>query len=807
MPKPMMTPLDQILVPSVKTDEIYRTRVIGQDFSFTGLKALLGAAGFHTSGDQIANLAAETEVSREAARAILSDLSLQHFYDRPLPNDHGEIDDIMRVNYDIDLAIFDEMAMMTVGELKDWMQKASGPQIKRAGKGLTGVMISAVTKLMSVHDMVYNARKIECATQARTHLGLSGSLSTRIQPNHPTDDLNAITALTWMGLSMGNGDLLIGLNPADDTVDNIGACLLHLDKIRRQTGAPTQVCVLSHIRTQLACLEEGAPLEILFQSLAGTDSTLREAFDVTVSYLDQAWQVMKEKGVLNKHQFMYFETGQGSEISYGKHCGIDMSTAEALSYGLCRRYDPCMVNSVTGFIGPETHKDSLQIIYANLQDLFMGKVMGLPMGVSPCFTLHADASSEGQEIAVELLTVAGANYFMDIYMGVDRMLAYSDTSGHDDQTIREIHNLKPSPEFYHWALEKGIFKESRDGQIARGPNWGNPGIFAESNQAWKDLISRVPMCYGTTNAGPRMSNHVNRKLKQNIAVARAAAKSKLRFDELEEIDFRLIRSQANNIERHHADPDAGSRLCEKTKSHLQAENRDIQILITDGLSAEAVHQNINELLPVLEDGLRSHGYSLGQTMIAPHGRVKLSEDIANTVNARMVIVLLGERPGADGKSSRSLSGYLVYRLDDPEARQQAAEFSKIKDIEFENTVVPNIYYGGIPPMEAGSLIAERAMQIMDNKAAGNRLNAILGSRMGLSDAVRESKVESTKTGSTIRVHDFVGQKSISEADVMMLLHWGVKEILLSQRTIISPLAGDLLKHEGIKLRYNDSLAK
>lgn len=163
---------------------------------------------------------------------------------------------------------------------------------------------------------------------------------------------------------------------------------------------------------------------------------------------------MKEKGVLNKHQFIYFETGQGSEVSYGKHGGINMSTTEVLTYGLCRRYDPCMVNSVTGFIGPETHKDSLQIIYANQQDLFMSKVMGLPMGVSPCFTLHSDASSEGQEIAVELLAVAVANYFMDIYLGVDHMLAYADASGHDDQTIREIHNLKPSPEFYHWALEE-----------------------------------------------------------------------------------------------------------------------------------------------------------------------------------------------------------------------------------------------------------------------------------------------------------------------------------------------------------------
>lgn len=802
---PKMTPLNQITVPTPKANEVYRTRIIGQDFCFTGLKALLGAAGFYTSGDQLSGLAVEDDITREAARAILSDLTLLHLYERPLTNESGKIDDIMRVNYDIDLNIFNELATMTVGELKDWLQTASGPQLKRTGKGLTGVMVAAVTKLMSVHDMVYNARKIECPTRARTHIGLAGSLSTRIQPNHPTDDLDAITALTWLGLSMGNGDLLIGLNPADDTVDNIGACLVHLDKIRRQTGAPTQICVLSHIRTQLACLEAGAPLEILFQSLAGTDATLQEAFDVSVSYLDQSWQTMKEKGTLNQYQFMYFETGQGSEVSYNKHCGIDMCTTEALTYGLCRRYDPCMVNSVTGFIGPETHKNSLQIIYANLQDLFMGKLMGLPMGVSPCFTLHADASSEGQEIAVQLLGAAGTNYFMDVYMGVDRMLAHADTSGHDNQTMREIHNLKPAPEFYHWALEKGIFKESRSGQICRGPNWGNPVIFADSKQAWNDLISRVPMCYGSGNAGPRIANHVQRKLKQNIAEARAAAKSELRFDEFEQLSYRLVRSEADTLEQHHTDPDAGARLSEQTRNQLQVEDCDIQILITDGLSAEAVHQNINELLPVLEGGLRTHGNSLGLTMIAPHGRVKLAEDIAKTINARLVIVLLGARPGADAKSSRSLSGYLVYRLDNDKTRQIAEEFNNGVPVEFEYTVVSNIYHGGIPPIEAGSLLAERAIQILENQAAGNRLNAILGSQLKLSEMVRKSEHEVGKAAAAPRVHDFLNQKNITEADVMILIHWGVKEILLSQRTVLTPLASDLLKQEGIKLRYNDNL--
>ena len=306
--------LHEINIPEPRPDKHYHVNILGQDFAFSGLKLLLNAASFSKSGDQGLGNEVNHELRREAALQIISNLTLQHFYDRPLTDDRGDIDDVMRVNYDIDLAVFEEVAAITVGELKDWMQTAGGAELKRIGRGLTGVMVSAVTKLMGVHDMIYNARKIHCTSQARTNLGLGGTLSTRIQPNHPTDDLDAITALVWLGLSMGNGDQLIGLNPSDDSVDNIATCLLHLDKIRRETGAPTQVCVLSHIRTQLACLNEGAPVEILFQSLAGTEAALREAFDVTVSYLDEAWHTMKQKGALRNRnaQFMYFETGQGA---------------------------------------------------------------------------------------------------------------------------------------------------------------------------------------------------------------------------------------------------------------------------------------------------------------------------------------------------------------------------------------------------------------------------------------------------------------------------------------------------------------
>src|SRR5205814_713365 len=250
-------------------------------------------------------------------------------------------------------------------------------------------------------------------------------------------------------------DALIGVNPAVDTVESVSSVLRHLDALRRRTGAPTQVCVLSHVKTQLQCLERGAPVEVMFQSLAGTERTNLLEFDVPVDLLDRAYRAMAEKGPLAgaARQWTYFETGQGSEFSYGKHNGIDMTTTEALCYGLARRYDPYMVNNVTGFIGPETHLDGMEVILSNLQDHFMGKLLGVPMGMAPCYTLHSNITLEGQQIATELVTAAGANYFMDVGLNTDRMRAYFDTSAHDDQTLREIHGKLPTPAFVEWGLE------------------------------------------------------------------------------------------------------------------------------------------------------------------------------------------------------------------------------------------------------------------------------------------------------------------------------------------------------------------
>ncbi|MEQ1576893.1 MAG: ethanolamine ammonia-lyase subunit EutB [Hyphomicrobium sp.] len=719
--------LSAIAVPEPKPDEVYEVSLFGRPYAFSGLKALLGAADLSKAGDRLCGLAARDEVEREAARTILSGLDLQHIYDRPLVDDSGRADSVMRVNYDIDHEVFKTLAPLTLGQVKDQILAKKPADVAKLSRGLTGVMAAALAKLMDVHELVLASKKLKRSAKARTSVGVAGTLSSRLQPNHPTDDLATITLLVYAGLSMGSGDALLGLNPAIDSVDNISAILRHLDHLRRETGAPTQICVLSHVKTQMACLEQGAPVEIMFQSLAGTDRTLTEEFDVTVGLLDEAHQMMATKGPLapNAPQFMYFETGQGSELSYGKHNGIDMTTTEALCYGLARRYDPFMVNNVTGFIGPETHRTNFEMIVSNLQDHFMGKLMGLPMGMAPCYTLHSEITVEGQQMATELLTAAGANFFMDVYLGIDRMLAYFDTCGHDDQTLREVHGLKPAPEYLEWAISRGIFTRGEDGDVERGPNWGNPRIFCSSDAELKRLLASVPAAYGFENAGPRPANTVSRKVKANMAAAREATYTEIVPERLGSIAFRRIATGAASKTAHLDSPESGAHIADADLKAMSPEASDVQIIVSDGLSAEAVHHNIPDLLPVLMDGLDRQRISAGKPLLAPYGRVKLAESVGDALCPKLVINLIGERPGGDAMASRSLSAYLAYRLPEGETREAAVRFSGNPDIRYEYTVISNIYQNGLPPVEAGSLIAERVNQILKFKAAGNRLERTL----------------------------------------------------------------------------------
>ncbi|HEV3083315.1 MAG TPA: ethanolamine ammonia-lyase subunit EutB [Gemmataceae bacterium] len=723
-----LTPLSSIHVPDPKGDEAYSGRFFDQTISFQNLKQLLGAADFSKAGDRTANLAAANEVAREAARCLLSELTLQHLYDRPLTDDEGRVDAVMRVNYDVDRDAFTSIASMTLGELKNHLLRAPGAEVQRIGRALTGVMAAALAKLCDVHELILVARKISHPTRARTLLGAPGTLSSRLQPNHPSDDLRGITLLCYWGLALGSGDALIGVNPAIDSVQNVSAILERLDEIRRTTGAPTQICVLAHIKTQLACLERGAPVEILFQSLAGTEKTNLSEFDISVDLLDRGYRTMAEKGPLRDRaeQFMYFETGQGSEFTYGKHNGIDMTTTEALCYGLARRYDPFMVNNVTGFIGPETHRDSFEMVLANLQDQFMGKLLGLPMGMAPCYTLHSHITLEGQQMATELLTAAGANYYMDVALNTDRMLAYFDTSGHDNQTLREICGRRPAPEFLEWAIEKQIFVRDPQGQVLRGPRWGQPHQFCASTAEFDELVAVTPAVYGFATAGPRPANEVSRQVKLHQAVGRQAIQAELRLEELQAItSFRVVETQAHNKEAHLNAPELGSRLSPKGPALLAPEQTQVQILVSDGLSAEAIHHNLPDLLPVLLDGLQARRLRMGQPILARYGRVKLAEPIADLLQTELVVYLIGERPGGDALAACSLSAYLVYRLADPAVQRLAAEFSGNPTIRFEYTVISNIYNGGLPPIEAGAVLAEKVVQILSYRAAGNRLEELL----------------------------------------------------------------------------------
>ncbi|WP_437287855.1 ethanolamine ammonia-lyase subunit EutB [Sorangium sp. So ce406] len=731
-----LTPLDRIEVPRPRPDVAYAARLPGHDASFRGLKRLLGAADCSKAGDRQAGLAARGDAAREAARELLGELTLEHLHDHPLTDERGEVDAVMRVNYDIDRDAFAPIASLRLGELKDQLLRAPGEEVARVGGALTGVMAAALAKLCDVHELVYLARKISRPTRARTLLGAPGTLASRLQPNHPTDDLRGITLLLYWGLSLGAGDALLGVNPAAGTVETTAAILRHLDRVRRETGVPTQICCLSHLKVQLAALEQGAPVEILFQSLAGTESCNVTEFDITVDLLDDGYRRMAARGALagQAEQFMYFETGQGSELTYGKHNGIDMATAEALCYGLARRWDPFMVNNVTGFIGPETHLDDREMILANLQDHFMGKLLGVPMGMAPCYTLHARITLEGQQMATQLLTAAGANYYMDVCLNTDRMLAYFDTSGHDVQTLREIHGRAPGGEFLEWAIERGILARAGEGDekwgtagaITRGPRFGDVRQFCPDEAELAELLAATPAAHGFATAGPRPANAVSRRSRLDEAIARGALESELREEALARVAaFRVITTTAASKEAHLGSADAGARLSPESAAWLAPEDAQVQIVVSDGLSAEAVHHNVPDLLPVLLDGLAARGVTVGRPLLARYGRVKLAEAVAERLGARLVVMLLGERPGSGELASRSLSAYLAYHLAPGVDQEAAAAFSGNPAIGFEYTVVSSIHAGGLPAAEAGGVLVEKVLQVLARRAAGNRLEALL----------------------------------------------------------------------------------
>ena len=371
-----------------------------------------------------------------------------------------EKDEVTRAIYDgLDINVYKSVNSLTVGELREYILQKGTTQseLLKLSRGLTSEMIAGVGKLMSNMDLVYAAKKVRIEARCNTTIGRPGTLAFRNQPNHPTDSIEGILSSAKEGLSFGSGDAVIGVNPVEDNIENFTKITHALHELVHKYTIPTQTCVLAHVTTQMQALEKGVPIDMVFQSLAGTESA-NSTFGITVAMLDEAYEMAQRLCVSQGPNFLYFETGQGSEISLDEHHDIDEMTLEARCYGLARRYNPFMLNNVSGFIGPETIYSGREVIRADLEDLFMGKMHGLPMGIAPCYTNHMKADQNDQEIGTMLCAMAGSNYFMGVPGGDDCMLSYQDTSFHDDATIREILGLRPVSEFEQWLESYGIIQ-------------------------------------------------------------------------------------------------------------------------------------------------------------------------------------------------------------------------------------------------------------------------------------------------------------------------------------------------------------
>ena len=440
---------------------ILKTRLFGHSYEFKSVKEVLAKANEYKSGDELAGVAAATAEERVAAKAVLAELKLSDLRNNPvIPYEEDEVTRI--IQDDVNEKIYDEIKNWTVSEFREWLLdlKTTGDKIKRVSKGLTSEMVAAVAKLMSNMDLVVAAKKIRVKKFCNTEIGGEGILAARLQPNHTTDDPDGIMLSVYEGLSYGVGDALLGLNPVDDSVDSVMRVLQRFHEIKTKWDIPTQICVLAHVTTQMEAVRRGAPTDLIFQSIAGSQKG-NEAFGIDGKMIEEARQLALKHGTATGPNVMYFETGQGSELSSEAHHGADQVTLEARCYGFAKRFDPFIVNTVVGFIGPEYLYDSKQVIRAGLEDHFMGKLTGISMGVDACYTNHMKADQNDIENLEMLLSIAGVNYFMAIPAGDDIMLNYQTTSYHDDAALRNLTNARPLKPFEEWLEKMGIMKDGK----------------------------------------------------------------------------------------------------------------------------------------------------------------------------------------------------------------------------------------------------------------------------------------------------------------------------------------------------------
>lgn len=436
---------------------VYSLTLGNRTYSFSGLGEVLAKASPHRSGDVLAGLASASAEERVAAKYVLSEVPLARFLEEPLIP--YEQDEVTRLIVDThDAAAFGEVSSLSVGEFRDWLlsDEADTAALSALAPGLTPEMAAAVSKLMRNQDLILVAKKCRVVTRFRTTIGLPGCFSTRLQPNHPADDPKGILASIFDGLMFGAGDAVIGINPASDSVAGTVKLLQMLDELRIALDAPVQSCVLTHVTDSLKAIERGAPLDLMFQSIAGTEAA-NASFGVNLGLLQEACDAARslKRGTLGNN-VMYFETGQGAALSAGAHHGLDMQTVEVRAYAVARAFEPLLVNTVVGFIGPEYLFDGKQIIRAGLEDHFCGKLLGLPMGCDVCYTNHAEADQDDMDTLLTLLAVAGVTFVMGVPGADDIMLNYQSTSFHDAWYVRKTLGLRPAPEFEDWLERMGI---------------------------------------------------------------------------------------------------------------------------------------------------------------------------------------------------------------------------------------------------------------------------------------------------------------------------------------------------------------
>jgi ethanolamine ammonia-lyase large subunit len=437
---------------------MYAHTVGQQRYRFEDLRTLLARASPPRSGDELAGISAERAEERVAAQMALAELPLTVFLSESVvPYERDEVTRLILDSHDD--AAFQPVRHLTVGGFRDWLldYRTDSSRLAALAPGLTPEMVAAVSKLMRVQDLVLVARKCRVVTRFRNTIGLEGRMSTRLQPNHPTDDPKGIAASVVDGLLYGNGDAVIGINPASDNPEGVRTLLEMLDEFRRRLEVPTQTCVLAHITTTLELIRKGAPVDLVFQSIAGTEAA-NTSFGVTLALLREANDAAQQlgRGTLGQN-LMYFETGQGSALSANAHHGVDQQTCEARAYAVARAFQPLLVNTVVGFIGPEYLYDGKQILRAGLEDHCCGKLLGVPMGCDVCYTNHAEADQDDMDTLLTVLAVAGCSYIMGVPGADDVMLNYQSTSFHDALYVRQVLGLRPAPEFEAWLTRVGVF--------------------------------------------------------------------------------------------------------------------------------------------------------------------------------------------------------------------------------------------------------------------------------------------------------------------------------------------------------------